>query len=99
MLFRSEEITQDTATLALMVEREVDKRVVMALMRMIDPTEDERIHQMNLRMAEKTIDSGDREKILQMVAGLIVNVLLRDGSLMHEVRSKLTRMEQKHIME
>ena len=34
-----------------------------------------------------------------MVAGLIVNVLLRDGSLMHEVRSKLTRMEQKHIME
>ena len=95
----SELPTQDTATLALMMEREVDKRVVMSLMRMIDPTEDERIHQMNLRMAEKTIDSGDREKILQMVAGLIVNVLLRDGSLMHEVRSKLTRMEQKHIME
>ena len=95
----TEEVTQDTATLALMMEREVDKRVVMSLMRMIDPTEDERIHQMNLRMAEKTIDSGDREKILQMVAGLIVNVLLRDGSLMHEVRSKLTRMEQKHIME
>jgi hypothetical protein len=95
----TEEVTQDTATLALMMEREVDKRVVMSLMRMIDPTEDERIHQLNLRMAEQTIDSGDRKKILQMVAGLIVNVLLRDGSLMHEVRSKLTRMEQKHLME
>ena len=95
----TEEVTQDTATLALMMEREVDKRVVMSLMRMIDPTEDERIHQVNLRMAEKTIDSGDRGLIQQMVAGLIVNVLLRDGSLMHEVRSKLTRMEQKHIME
>ena len=95
----SELPTQDTATLALMMEREVDKRVVMSLMRMIDPTEDERIHQMNLRMAEKTIDSGDREKILQMVAGLIVNVLLRDGSLMHEVRSKLAQREQKHPME
>ena len=95
----SELPTQDTATLALMMEREVDKRVVMSLMRMIDPTEDERIHQVNLRMAEKTIDSGDRGLIQQMVAGLIVNVLLRDGSLMHEVRSKLTRMEQKHIME
>lgn len=91
--------TQDTATLALMMEREVDKRVVMSLMRMIDPTEEERIHQLNLRMAEKTIDSGDRGKIQQMVAGLIVNVLLRDGSLMHEVRSKLTRMEQKHTVE
>lgn len=95
----SELPTQDTATLALMMEREVDKRVVMSLMRMIDPTEDERIHQVNLRMAEKTIDSGDRGLIQQIVAGLIVNVLLRDGSLMHEVRSKLTRMEQKHITE
>jgi hypothetical protein len=95
----SELPTQDTATLALMMEREVDKRVVMSLMRMIDPTEDERIHQLNLRMAEQTIDSGNRGKIQQMVAGLIVNVLLRDGTLMHEVRSKLTRMEQKHIVE
>ena len=39
----SELPTQDTATLALMMEREVDKRVVMSLMRMIDPTEDEQI--------------------------------------------------------
>jgi hypothetical protein len=94
-----EEVTQDTATLALMMEREVDKRVVMSLMRLIDPTEDERIHQLNLRMAEQTMDSRDRGKIQQMVAGLIVNILLRDGSLMHEVRSKLTQMKQKHIVE
>jgi hypothetical protein len=94
-----EEVTQDTATLALMMEREVDKRVVMSLMRLIDPTEDERIHQLNLRMAEQTMDSRDRGKIQQMVAGLIVNILLRDGSLMHEVRSKLAQMKQKHIVE
>ena len=94
-----EEVTQDTATLALMMEREVDKRVVMSLMRLIDPTEDERIHQLNLRMAEQTMNSRDRGKIQQMVAGLIVNILLRDGSLMHEVRSKLTQMKQKHIVE
>jgi hypothetical protein len=94
-----EEVTQDTATLALMMEREVDKRVVMSLMRLIDPTEDERIHQLNLRMAEQAMDSRDRGKIQQMVAGLIVNILLRDGSLMHEVRSKLTQMKQKHIVE
>lgn len=83
------EITQDTATLALMMEREIDKRVVMALMRMLDPTSNQYMLDMNMKMAEQTMDAGKREDIQRMVAGLIVNVLLRDGSLMHNVRSKL----------
>lgn len=84
-----EEITQDTATLALMMEREVDKRVVMALMRMLDPTSNEFMLNMNLKLAEQTMDDGDRVQIQRMVAGLLVNVLLNDGSLMHNIRSKL----------
>jgi len=80
-----EEVTQDTATLALLMEREIDKRVVMALMRMIDPTEDPQIHKVNMKMAEQAIDSGDRVRIYKMMSGLIVNVLLRDGCLLHEV--------------
>ena len=83
----------DTATLALLMEREVDKRVVMALMRMIDPTKDAKMHDFNLRLAEQTIDAGDRARVQQMVAGLIVNVLMQDGSLMHEVRSKLVESQ------
>ena len=84
-----EEITQDTATLALMMEREIDKRVVMALMRMLDPTSNEFMLNMNLKLAEQTMDEGKREDVQRMVAGLLVNVLLKDGSLMHNVRSKL----------
>ena len=80
---------QDTANLALMMEREIDKRVVMALMRMLDPTSNQYMLDMNMKMAEQTMDAGEREDIQRMVAGLIVNVLLRDGSLMHNVRSKL----------
>ena len=80
---------QDTATLALMMEREVDKRVVMALMRMLDPTSNQYMLDMNLKMAEQRMDAGDRAGIQQMVAGLLVNVLLNDGSLMHNIRSKL----------
>ena len=80
---------QDTANLALMMEREIDKRVVMALMRMLDPTSNQYMLDMNMKMAEQTMDAGKREDIQRMVAGLIVNVLLRDGSLMHNVRSKL----------
>lgn len=84
-----EEIAQDTATLALMMEREVDKRVVLALMRMLDPTSNQFMLDMNLKMAEQTMDAGGRAQIQQMVAGLLVNVLLNDGSLMHNIRSKL----------
>jgi hypothetical protein len=84
-----EEITQDTATLALMMEREVDKRVVLALMRMLDPTSNEFMLNANLKIAEQTMDEGNRARTQQMVAGLLVNVLLNDGSLMHNIRSKL----------
>lgn len=90
----TEQVTpdQDTAALALMMEREIDKRVAMALMRMLDPTENEHTRDINLAMAEHTMDMGDRTKVQQMVAGLIVNVLLADGSLMHTIRGRL--MEQ-----
>ena len=80
---------QDTATLALMMEREVDKRVALALMRMLDPTSNEFMLDMNMKMAEQTMDAGTREDVQRMMAGLLVNVLLNDGSLMHNIRSKL----------
>lgn len=85
---------QEAAALTLLMDREIDKRVVMSLMRMIDPTENDGVHAMNLRLAEFTIDSGDRERIMQMMAGLLVNILLREGSLMHAIRSKLNAHER-----
>lgn len=85
---------QEAAALTLLMEREIDKRVVMSLMRMIDPTENDGVHAMNLRLAETTIDSGDRERIMRMMAGLLVNILLREGSLMHAIRSKLNEHER-----
>lgn len=80
---------QDAATLALMMEREIDKRVMLALMRMLDPTSNQFMLDTNLRMAEDRMNAGDRAQIQQMMAGLLVNVLLNDGSLMHNIRSKL----------
>ncbi|WP_283747620.1 hypothetical protein, partial [Bacillus cereus] len=68
---------------ALLLEREIDKRVVMALMRMLDPTSNEFMLNINLKLAEQTMDEGKREDVQRMVAGLLVNVLLNDGSLMH----------------
>jgi len=84
-----EQVTQDDATLNLMMHREVDKRIVLALMQMLDPTEDPKFRDLNMKRAEQTMDEGDPARIRQMMSGLIVNVLLKDGSLMHNIRSKL----------
>lgn len=84
---------QEAATLSLLMEREVDKRVAMALIRMLDPSHSDDMRDINLQIAEVTLDSGNRERTIQMVAGLLVNILLRDGSLMHAIRGKLTEYE------
>ena len=83
------EVSPDTANVALMMEREIDKRVVMALMRMVDPTDDDRIHEINLSMAETTINRDGRPAVRQMFGGMFAAMLLSDARFMHELRATI----------
>lgn len=86
---------QETATLALMMEREVDKRVLVAIYRALDPYPiggtNGGVHEL-----ERKFDSGDRQGVKNMMINLFVTVMLSDGSLMHQIRSKLGEHLQKY---
>lgn len=79
-----EEITQDTATLALMMEREVDKRVMMALSRALHPT-----NHWQVREIERAYESMNPGQLQSVVTNMLITAVLADGSLMHTIRSKL----------
>lgn len=80
----TEEITQDTATLNLMMHLEVDKRVILAVHRALFPAVGWRE-----REIEKAYDSQNYGDIERLVRGMFVDAILQDGSLMHNIRSKL----------
>ena len=80
-----EEITQDTATLNLMMNREVDKRVMVALHRALFPT----ATPWREGEIERAYDTNDQAKIRDLVSGFLIEAIMFDGSLMHQIRSKI----------
>lgn len=74
----------DTATLALMMDREVDKRVMVALSRAIKPG-----NQWEVREIENAYTSMNPADIQRVVLNMLINALMSDGSLMHQIRNKL----------
>jgi hypothetical protein len=83
-----EEITQDTATLNLMMHREVDKRVILALHRaLFAPTTS--LNHWREREIEDAYDTENWGKIRQLATAMLIEAVLMDGSLMHNIRSKI----------
>lgn len=87
-----EEVTQDTATLNLMMNREVDKRVILALHRALFPTSTP-WRESDLEMA---YDANDQMKIKTLVVGFLIEAIMFDGSLMHQIRSKIGEQLQRY---
>lgn len=79
-----EEITQDTATLALMMDREIDKRVMLALHRALFPLSSWREKEI-----ERAYDQNDLDAIQRIVRSMVIEVVMQDGSLVHMVKSKI----------
>lgn len=79
-----EEITQDTATLALMMEREVDKRVMLALSRALNPT-----NNWEVREIERAYDTNNVGDIQRIIRSMFITAVMSDGSLLSQVKSKL----------
>ena len=82
---------QDTATLALMMEREVDKRVMLALSRALHP-----LNTWEAQEIERAYESGDQRNIQGVVKNMLIDAIMSDGSLMHQIRSKLAEQLNKH---
>ena len=87
-----EEITQDTATLALMMEREVDKRVAIALNRMLSGVS----NSWREEEIERAYNSMNPGQIQNVMRALFIETVMSDGSLMHQIRSKLAEQLNKH---
>ena len=82
----SEEIVpgQDTATLALMMEREVDKRVMLALSRALNPS-----NNWEVREIERAYDTNNTGDIQRIIRSMFITAVMSDGSLLSQVKSKL----------
>ena len=75
---------QETATLALMMDREVDKRVMVALSRAIHPH-----NNWQVREIEDAYTRNNPADIERIVRSMLITTLMSDGSLMHQIRSKI----------
>jgi hypothetical protein len=80
----------ETATLALMMDREVDKRVMVALSRALNPH-----NNWEVREIEDAYTKNDPAMVQRIVRNMLVNALMSDGSLMHQIRSKLAEQLNK----
>ena len=80
----------ETANLALMLDREIDKRVMIALSRALTPNNWE------VREIEDAYTRNNRADIQRIVRGMLVTAIMSDGSLMHNIRSKLAESLNKH---
>ena len=75
---------QETATLALMMDREVDKRVMLALSRALNPS-----NNWEVREIEEAYTRNNPADIQRIVRSMLINALMSDGSLMHQIRNKI----------
>ncbi len=80
----------ETATLALMMDREIDKRVMVALSRALNPH-----NNWEVREIEDAYTKNDPAMVQRIVRNMLVNALMSDGSLMHQIRSKLAEQLNK----
>jgi hypothetical protein len=81
---------QETATLALMMDREVDKRVMLALSRALNPS-----NNWEVREIEEAYTRNNPADIQRIVRSMFITALMTDGSLMHQIRSKLAEQLNK----
>lgn len=82
---------QDTATLALMMDREIDKRVMLALSRALNP-----YNNWEVREIERAYDTNNAGDIQRIIRGMFITAVMSDGSLMHQIRSKLAEHMSKY---
>jgi hypothetical protein len=80
-----EEVTQDHATLNLMMHIEVDKRIALALHRMLTPT----AGHWREKEIEQAYDAQNLGQIQSLMRSLLIEAIMSDGSLMHTIRSKI----------
>lgn len=87
-----EEVTQDAATLNLLMHIEVDKRVILALHRALFPT-GSGWREVEIERAYDAQNYGD---IQRLVRGMFIEAIMSDGSLMHQIRSKIGESLQRY---
>jgi hypothetical protein len=75
---------QETATIALMMSREVDKRVMIALSRALNPS-----NRWEVEELECVYDTNNQERLREVAQSMLINAIMSDGSLMHQIRNKL----------
>ena len=86
-----EEVTQDAATLNLLMHREVDKRVIIALHRALFPSNNWRDKE-----NEQAYDMNNQDKIRSLTMAMLIEAIMADGSLMHQIRSKIGESLQRY---
>lgn len=86
-----EEVTQDAATLNLLMHREVDKRVIIALHRALFPSNNWRDKEI-----EQAYDMNNQDKIRSLTMAMLIEAIMADGSLMHQIRSKIGESLQRY---
>ena len=74
----------ETANLALLMDREIDKRVMIALSRALTPH-----NNWEVREIEEVYTRNDPAAIQRIVRGMLIAALMSDGSLMHQIRNKI----------
>jgi len=74
----------ETANLALLMDREIDKRVMIALSRALTPNS-----HWEVREIEEVYTRNNPAEIQRIVRGMLVTAIMSDGSLMHQIRSKI----------
>jgi hypothetical protein len=74
----------ETANLALLMDREIDKRVMIALSRALTPNSN-----WEVREIEEVYTRNNPADIQRIVRGMLVTAIMSDGSLMHQIRSKI----------
>mgnify|MGYP003336463615 CR=1 FL=1 len=87
-----EEVTQDAATLNLLMHLEVDKRVILALHRALFPTG----NGWREKEIEVAYDTNNNAVIRNLVMSILIEAIMLDGSLMHQIRSKIGEQLQRY---
>ena len=82
---------QDTATLALMMNREVDKRVMIALSQALSNNSG-----WEVRELEDAYTRNDPAAIQRIARNIFITAIMSDGSLMHQIRSKIGEHMQRY---
>ena len=82
---------QETATLALMMDREIDKRIMIALSRALSNNSG-----WEVREIEDVYTRNNPAEIQRIMRGMLISAIMSDGSLMHQIRSKIGESLQRY---